>query len=529
MLAGAITAVLCTAAPLAALAGSAHPQLYLSPPPPRLAPSAPATGSSTHRRLELDAPQTNAVLASHLGVSHHLPLPASKGKDGRDWEAALDDSPWAHDPHHARIVVVLECPKSGCDDALPADLATGPVLDLAPLPAHSYLAALSLHLHRLTDTLGLDPDSPAVQGLQDLVDTGIKSVAGWQGWIGDELARWVGYHGDTSNGRTNKVRPAVEPPARGSGIVDDLDLLDASSNQLVLELNKLAALADGVPTSGSRAHAGSDSGPQGANDVPKVVVIHLKGLKDIAAKHSLSSPTYQRAVALTRDTLTGTLASLRARLSSSHNAAAASSDEPTVMLLALPPHAQPLLRKRDMWLKPFEGRSIAAATKRYAGSRAEAVGGQQLKKRSVFSQRAASGDRDGEGEGEGDKAPSQVVAAGKTCFSSLAHLNNATASCLGRGHGVRGISTQANADGAECWVCKCGVTEDDEGRRTSWAGEGCEKKDLSGSALLLALTTLGLALAIAGSVALLYNIGSVPLPGTLSAVSGMGPGGAKRD
>lgn len=49
------------------------------------------------------------------------------------------------------------------------------------------------------------------------------------------------------------------------------------------------------------------------------------------------------------------------------------------------------------------------------------------------------------------------------------------------------------------------------------------------SALLLALTTLGLALAIAGSVALLYNIGSVPLPGTLSAVSGMGPGGAKRD
>ncbi|GAA5936979.1 hypothetical protein JCM3775_001917 [Rhodotorula graminis] len=526
MLAGTLTAVLCTAAPWLALAGSAHPQLYLSPPPPRLAHSAHGHDADQARgRLELDAPQTNAVLASHLGVSHHLPLPASKGKDGRLWEAALDDSPWAHDPSHARIVVVLECPKSGCTDALPAEFAAQRALDLAPLPAHSYLAALSLHLHRLADSLGLDPDSHAVQGLQDLVDNGVKSVAGWQGWIGDELARWVGFHGDTSNGR-DKVRPAVEPPARGSRLVDDLDLLDASSAQLVLELNKLAVLADGVPTSASHAHAGSDSGPQGANDLPKVVVIHLKGLKDIAAKHSLSSPTYQRAVALTRDTLTGTLASLRARLTSPHNGATtASSDEPTVMLLALPPHAQPLLRKRDMWLKPFEGRSIAAATKRYAGSRAEAVGGQQLKKRSVFSPRAEGDD----GEGEGDKAPSQVVAAGKTCFSSLAHLNNATASCLGRGHGVRGISTRANADGNECWVCKCGVTEDDEGRRTSWAGEGCEKKDLSGSALLLALTTLGLALAIAGSVALLYNIGSVPLPGTLSAVSGMGPGGAKRD
>jgi len=225
MLAGTLTAVLCTAAPWVALAGSAHPQLYLSPPPPRLAHS--AHQATAHHRLELDAPQTNAVLASHLGVSHHLPLPASKGKDGRQWEAALDDSPWAHDPAHARIVVVLECPKSGCDDALPADLTAAPAIDLAPLPAHSYLAALSLHLHRLADSLALDPHSPAVQGLQDLVDDGIKSVAGWQGWIGDELARWVGYHGDNSNGRNSKLRTAVEPPARGSGIVDDLDLLDA--------------------------------------------------------------------------------------------------------------------------------------------------------------------------------------------------------------------------------------------------------------------------------------------------------------
>jgi len=225
----------------------------------------------------------------------------------------------------------------------------------------------------------------------------------------------------------------------------------------------------------------------------------LRRSQDIAAKHSLSSPTYQRAVALTRDTLTGTLASLRARLTSTHPAAGAAgsaSDEPTVVLLALPPHAQPLLRKRDMWLKPFEGRSIAAATKRYAGSRAEAVGGQQLKKRSVFSQRAAD---DGEREAEGDKAPSQVVAAGKTCFSSLAHLNNATASCLGRGHGVRGISTRANSDSNECWVCKCGVTEDDEGRRTSWAGEGCEKKDLSGCVSKPFLVLSGLIVAPSGS------------------------------
>lgn len=61
-----------------------------------------------------------------------------------------------------------------------------------------------------------------------------------------------------------------------------------SSAQLVLELNKLALLADGVPT---HAHAGSDSGPQGAHDLPKVVVIHLKGLKVRA--RALGSPSLQ--------------------------------------------------------------------------------------------------------------------------------------------------------------------------------------------------------------------------------------------
>lgn len=192
--------------------------------------------------------------------------------------------------------------------------------------------------------------------------------------------------------------------------------------------------------------------------------------QDIAAKHALSSPTYQRATALVRATLSGALSSLSARLSDS---------DPTVMLLALPPHAQPLLRKREAWLKPFEARSIAAASRRYGSGGASAVpGAQQHKKRSVFSPRAAEDD---DSSDEDKKEPSLVVPAGKTCFESLSALNNATAACLGRGRGVRGISTRQLRDGqTECWVCECHVTEDDEGRRTRWAGEGCEKKDVSG-------------------------------------------------
>ncbi|BGP41108.1 hypothetical protein JCM10450v2_005139 [Rhodotorula kratochvilovae] len=481
-------------APTAALAGSAHPQLFLSPAPPRLAHLA--------HPLHLDAPQTNAVLAHHLGVQHHVHLPLPTGKTGRDWEVALDDPPSSSSlgaPQDTpRIVVVLECPKSGCHDALPAEFAALPALSLPALPSHSYLAAVTLHLHRLADALGLDADSPAVQGLQDLVDDGVKSVAGWQGWIGDDLARWIGY-----GENRKKPKTAVEPQFASSGLVTDLDLLDPSAAQLVLELEKLAALADDVASSNGRA----DSGPQGASDVPRVVVVHLKGLKDIAAAHALTSPLYARASALVRQTLTGALASLRARLPAS--------EQPTVLLLALPPHAQPLLRKREAWLKPFE----AGGAARYGAQKRAAKGAREVnahKKRSVFSPRAP--------DEEAGKGSGPLVPAGKTCFASLSALNNATASCLKRGEGVKGVSTR----GGECWVCRCKTTEDDEGRKRRWSGEGCEKEDLSGSALLLAGTTVFLALLVAGSVALLYNIGDVPLPGTLSAVSGMA-GHAKRD
>ncbi|GAA5828166.1 hypothetical protein JCM3770_000008 [Rhodotorula araucariae] len=480
----ALTGLALVLGPAAALAGSAHPQLFVSPAPHRLA--AP---------LELDAREANAVLAHHLGVQHLAHLPTSTSTR---WHAALDD-PLDHRP--AQLVIVLECHKSGCNDAIPTEiLQHSPPIALAALPANSYLAAVTLHLHRLADQLGLD----RVQGLQDLVDNGIKTAQGWQAAIGQDLARWIGYADPR-----NKANAAVKPHSKASGLIDDLDLLDPSSAQLVLELEKLAALVDDVSSAPVRR---LDSGPQGQGDLPQLVVVHLKGLKAIAAQHALTSPTYQRAQALLRETLTGTIAALRARLSGGD------SHEAKVVVLALPPHAQPLLRRREEWLKPFE-----APGARYGGKAAAPLNAH--KRRSVFSPRAAQAGEDDDGDKAGGRP---LVPAGKTCFPSLAALENATASCLGRGEGVRGVSTRAGKNGDDCWVCRCHATEDDEGRRTRWSGEGCEKEDLSGSALLLAGTTVFLALLVAGSVALLYNIGDVPLPGTLSAVSGMS-GHAKRD
>ncbi len=116
-----------------------------------------------------------------------------------------------------------------------------------------------------------------------------------------------------------------------------------------------------------------------------------------------------------------------------------------------------------------------------------------------------------------------VVPQSKTCFASLDDLNNQTASCLGHGAGVKGITTR----GSECWVCQCTKTVDEAGHTTKWAGEGCEKEDLSGDFTLLFFSGAGLILVLAFSVGVLYKVGNVELPGTLSSVGGNG--GIKKD
>jgi len=32
-----------------------------------------------------------------------------------------------------------------------------------------------------------------MRGLKKVVEEGLKSVAGWQGWVGKELGSWIGY------------------------------------------------------------------------------------------------------------------------------------------------------------------------------------------------------------------------------------------------------------------------------------------------------------------------------------------------
>lgn len=176
----------------------------------------------------------------------------------------------------------------------------------------------------------------------------------------------------------------------------------------------------------------------------------------ISAANAASSKTYRSAANLLRQTLTATLASFSA-------ANVDSPEQPTLIFISLPPYSPPLLRKRAAWLKPFE-----AGTSRYVAHKRAASSSGSLHKR-------AHNSDEGRIVKRAESTAQPIVPSSKRCFESLSQLNNLTATCLGRGKGVKGLSTR----GKDCWVCSCSPTTEN-GKRISWAGEGCEKQDLSG-------------------------------------------------
>lgn len=71
--------------------------------------------------------------------------------------------------------------------------------------------------------------------------------------------------------------------------------------------------------------------------------------------------------------------------------------------------------------------------------------------------------------------PAAPISAISGCFTSSDACGNATDSCSGHGECVA-----ATKLGRTCYVCACGVTVDDKGRKEDWAGRACERKDISG-------------------------------------------------
>ncbi|KAK4054287.1 hypothetical protein OIO90_003520 [Microbotryomycetes sp. JL221] len=483
----AMAAVLITAS-----TSSAASQLYLSP----------SVSSPQDSTIRLDSVQANAVLAHSLGVSQYQHLPATSysqsKQQAQDWRQLLT----VDTESTRRVIVVVECPTAqACRDVVPQQFSNDDDdnkvdIELPSLSTESWLSVITLHLHRLMSSVELEQSQ--VYGVDKLVEA-IKTVEGWTAWVGDELGSRIGW-----DKLKNKLKTAVEPVIDNMGMLTDVDLLDSSANTLLVEMQDMTRLTESLQSSGNNY---SDDGPQGQHSTtPQLVALHLKGLKDLAQNHATSSDVYQRASTMLRQTLSATLDAIKQ--------SSPSGDQPQFVMLTLTPYKQPWLRKRSAWLSPFESGSASYA--KVVRPRLARTTTRLNKRSTVFSPRA-----------DATKTATPVVPQSRRCFESEKELNKLTADCLGRGKAVKGVTTR-DLKGGECWVCSCGTTTDERGKRHKWAGEGCEKEDLSSDFVLLFFSSLGLVLILIASIVLLYGIGNVELPGTLSSVSG-NSAGHKRD
>ncbi|KIK40002.1 hypothetical protein CY34DRAFT_807669 [Suillus luteus UH-Slu-Lm8-n1] len=98
-----------------------------------------------------------------------------------------------------------------------------------------------------------------------------------------------------------------------------------------------------------------------------------------------------------------------------------------------------------------------------------------------------------------------------SCITSAEACSNATNACFGHGQCVSTLSA-----GQECFVCACSDTKSVSGKTESWAGDMCQRKDISSTFVLIAGTVITLILLMGGSISLLYSIGGDELPSILT-------------
>jgi len=98
-----------------------------------------------------------------------------------------------------------------------------------------------------------------------------------------------------------------------------------------------------------------------------------------------------------------------------------------------------------------------------------------------------------------------------SCLTSAEACSDATNSCSGHGQCVSTLIAEQ-----ECFVCACSDTKSNSGKTQSWAGDMCQRKDISSTFVLIAGTVITLILLMGGSVSLLYSIGYDELPSILT-------------
>lgn len=124
--------------------------------------------------------------------------------------------------------------------------------------------------------------------------------------------------------------------------------------------------------------------------------------------------------------------------------------------------------------------------------------------------------------------PAAAAASIPACFQSFNSCDTATNSCSGHGKCVdkyainNGGIASPNAAKGSCFVCHCLSTlnrPEDEGglSTTQWAGNMCQKIDVSVPFWLITGFTVAIVGAVAFAIGLLFSVGEEKLPGVIGA------------
>ena len=70
--------------------------------------------------------------------------------------------------------------------------------------------------------------------------------------------------------------------------------------------------------------------------------------------------------------------------------------------------------------------------------------------------------------------PQQPISGVSTCYASADICTNKTGECSGRGECV-----EATKAGRTCFICACETIVTDKGKKETWVGDACERKDIS--------------------------------------------------
>ena len=105
------------------------------------------------------------------------------------------------------------------------------------------------------------------------------------------------------------------------------------------------------------------------------------------------------------------------------------------------------------------------------------------------------------------------------CYTTTNSCIAATSNCSSHGTCTLKYRTE---DGSTCYACTCGSTvvrtnEDGSVKTVQWGGAACQKKDVSVPFFLFASIGIGLTMAAAWGVGLLFSIGEEDLPSVIGA------------